>query len=125
VFGSNTEGRHGKGFALTCKLRYGAIYGQAKGLQGQSYAIITKDLRKPNKGIRSVPLEMIKLQIVELFEFAEKNPDKEIIMTKIGTRNAGYTESEIENLFVDLKIPANVIMPSFGPRKFSSSKVLF
>lgn len=46
VFGSNTQGRHGKGAALLAKNKFGAIYGQAKGLQGQSYAIITKDLTK-------------------------------------------------------------------------------
>ena len=46
VFGSNTQGRHGKGAALCAKERFGAIYGQAYGLQGQSYAIVTKELLK-------------------------------------------------------------------------------
>ena len=44
VFGSNTQGRHGAGAALIAKQKFGAIYGKAEGLQGQSYAIITKDL---------------------------------------------------------------------------------
>jgi hypothetical protein len=46
VFGSNRQGRHGKGSALTARNKFGAIYGQSEGLQGQSYAIITKELRK-------------------------------------------------------------------------------
>ena len=45
VFGSNKQGRHGKGAALTARTKFGAIYGQARGLQGQSYAIVTKELR--------------------------------------------------------------------------------
>ena len=46
VFGSNREGRHGKGAAKTARDSYGAVYGQAKGLQGNAYAIVTKELRK-------------------------------------------------------------------------------
>ena len=46
VFGSNTQGRHGKGAALTARLKFGAIYGQPEGIQGKSFAIITKDLTK-------------------------------------------------------------------------------
>jgi hypothetical protein len=42
VFGANVQGRHGKGAALTAKNKFVAIYGQSKGLQGQSYAIVTK-----------------------------------------------------------------------------------
>mgnify|MGYP006877977877 FL=1 len=59
VFGSNTQGRHGKGAALTARNKFGAIYGQAEGLQGQSYAIITKDLTKTTHPSRT------KEQIIE------------------------------------------------------------
>lgn len=45
VFGSNPEGRHGAGAAKTAKEKFGAIYGQGEGLQGNSYALPTKDLR--------------------------------------------------------------------------------
>ena len=33
VFGSNTEGRHGKGAAKIARDKFGAIYGQAEGLR--------------------------------------------------------------------------------------------
>jgi hypothetical protein len=42
VFGSNAEGVHGKGAALLAKQKFGAKQKQAEGLQGQSYAVITK-----------------------------------------------------------------------------------
>lgn len=45
VFGSNPEGRHGAGAAKTAVDSFGAIYGQGEGLQGNSYALPTKDLR--------------------------------------------------------------------------------
>ena len=43
VFGSNKAGRHGKGAAKYALENHGAIYGQGEGLQGNSYAIPTKD----------------------------------------------------------------------------------
>ena len=51
VFGSNTEGRHGAGAALYARQHHGAIYGQARGLQGNSYAIVTKDLSLDRKSV--------------------------------------------------------------------------
>lgn len=39
VFGSNLAGAHGGGAARLAYNRFGAIWGQGVGLQGQSYAI--------------------------------------------------------------------------------------
>jgi predicted NAD-dependent protein-ADP-ribosyltransferase YbiA (DUF1768 family)/alkylated DNA repair dioxygenase AlkB len=112
VFGSNIEGRHGKGAALTAKNKFGAKYGQAEGLQGQSYAIITKDL---NKGERSISLDRIHEQLSEFVGYAEKNPNITFYVTKLGSSLAGYTELEIKKLFKDINneeiIPNNVILP--------------
>ncbi|MFK0735393.1 MAG: hypothetical protein ACIWVG_30365 [Gloeotrichia echinulata HAB0833] len=52
VFGSNTQGRHGAGSALFARQYCNAEYGNPQGRQGQSWAMMTKDL---NKGIRSIP----------------------------------------------------------------------
>ena len=41
VFGSNLGGFHGGGAARAAYARFGAIWGQGVGLQGQSYAIPT------------------------------------------------------------------------------------
>lgn len=110
IFGSNCEGRHGKGFAKECLERFGAKYGQAKGLQGQCYAIITKDL---SKGKRSVSLDFIKLQLEELIQFSKKYPNKEFLITKIGTKNAGFSERELETILKSLQFPKNFKLPEF------------
>ena len=41
VFGSNLAGSHGGGAALLAYRKFGAIWGQGVGLQGQSYGIPT------------------------------------------------------------------------------------
>ena len=41
VFGSNLAGMHGGGAARLAYQKFGAIWGQGVGLQGQSYAIPT------------------------------------------------------------------------------------
>jgi hypothetical protein len=110
VFSSNTEGRHGKGLALLAKQKAGAKYGQARGMQGQSYAIVTKDL---SKGVRSVPLSSIKNELITLYEVAIKNPDLIFFVGKIGCDLAGYTVNEMANIFNSLEStrPQNIILP--------------
>ena len=39
VFGSNLQGMHGGGAAYVAHRKFGAIWGQPEGIQGQSYAI--------------------------------------------------------------------------------------
>ena len=41
VFGSNLAGMHGGGAARLAYQKFGAVWGQGVGLQGQSYAIPT------------------------------------------------------------------------------------
>ena len=41
VFGSNLQGMHGGGAAYVAHRKFGAIWGQGVGLQGQSYGIPT------------------------------------------------------------------------------------
>lgn len=106
VFGSNTEGRHGKGAAQQA-MQWGAQYGNPRGLQGQTYAIITKDL---SKGMRSIPLEYIKERVKEFLIFAAWNPDKEFLVTRIGCGLGGYQDSEIAPMFKEAS--SNVILPT-------------
>ena len=81
----------------------GAKYGQASGLQGQSYAIITKDL---NKGRRSIPLSEIENQLVELMQFAECYAEKTFLLTPVGCNLAGYSQQELASIMPTL--PSNV-----------------
>ena len=109
VFGSNTEGRHGKGAALFARQHYGAVYGQPAGRQGQSYAIVTKDLRV---GFCSVPKEQILAGITEFYEYAREHPDLEfwVAYADFGKPNLnGYSHEEMAELFAHMKIPDNVL----------------
>ena len=118
VFGSNTEGRHGLGAAKIAKDKFGAIYGQAEGLQGQSYGFVTKDL---SKGKQSVSLQDISKGIDRLFAAAENNKTKEFLVTKIGTGLGGFSEAEIAELFSKKNIPENIVLPKeFSPVELDS-----
>lgn len=104
VFGSNMSGRHGRGAALAARARYGAIYGQAEGLQGNSYAIPTKDVY-----LRPLPLETIARKVETFKAFARARPELRFMLTPIGCGLAGYQPHEIGPMFADA--PANVDLP--------------
>lgn len=106
VFGSNRQGRHGKGAALEARQKHGAIYGQARGLQGNSYAIITKELRP---GYPSVFREEIGHQVIHFLRFTEEHPDWQFKVTPIGCGLAGFTPEQIAPLFRHAK--ENVELP--------------
>jgi hypothetical protein len=114
VFGSNPEGRHGAGAAKVAAQQFGAVYGQGEGLQGNSYAIPTKDLRvKDNNSYRSISEKDIVESIRKMYEVAEQNPDKQF---KVAYRNGldektlnGYTGRELISMFKQAgPIPSNV-----------------
>lgn len=109
VFGSNTQGRHGKGAALIAKNKFGAEYGNPEGPQGQSYAIITKDLTKRTHPSRTP--EQIKEQIHNLYEYARENPDKEFLVAYSGTGQNlnAYSNQEMADMFNSESIPNNIV----------------
>lgn len=112
VFGSNTEGRHGKGDALTAITYFGAIYGQAAGLQGDSWGIITKNIRKgdPKAGTRSVSLSWIQIQVHAMLWVASTTmKDDTFDVQPIGCGLAGFFPFEIAPMFKDA--PPNVVLP--------------
>lgn len=103
VFGSNLAGRHGAGAAFQAVRDFGAIYGQGVGLQGQSYAIPSKDTR-----IQVMPVEMIKPYVDEFIEFAKSHPELEFLVTPIGTGLAGLSPYEMYPLFEEASDLSNV-----------------
>lgn len=108
VFGSNLSGSHGGGAALLAYRRFGAIWGQGVGLQGQSYGIPTM-----HGGV-----EAIKPYVDEFIEFARLHPEMKFLVTKIGCGIAGFREDEIAPLFNDAIDVENVILPKeFVPNK--------
>lgn len=110
VFGSNAAGAHGKGAAKLALDRFGAIYGQAEGPQGRSYAIVTK---KDWRVEKSSTLEEIRSGISRFLSHARNNQDKTFLVTLVGSSNAGYERSEIKEQFRMLvdEIPQNVVLP--------------
>jgi hypothetical protein len=115
VFGSNESGIHGAGAAKTAVEKFGAVMGQGVGLQGQSYAIPTKDF-----DIRVLPLDIIKHYVDEFIEFAKYNPEIVFLVTQIGCGLSGYSPKDIAPMFK--KISDNVIIPKVFHDELSRSK---
>lgn len=101
VFGSNLAGAHGGGAARLAYNRFGAIWGQGVGLQGQSYAIPTMQ-----GGV-----ETIKPYVDEFIEFAFKHREYKFLVTRIGCGIAAFTPNEIAPLFLKAIDLSNVILP--------------
>ena len=78
VFGSNPEGKHGKGAAKIAKEQFGAIYGQGEGLQGSAYALPTKDLNKA-KGLDQYNMGQIKAIENKLNDYYKTHPISDVI----------------------------------------------
>lgn len=128
VFGSNPEGRHGAGAAKVAIL-FGAKYGKGRGLHGQTYALITKNLTEwyieketgiqyEKQGYKSVSEEQIRKNIDDLYICAKENPDKEFLMgyqyetwpngSPKKSLN-GYDAIEFLKMFIRDNIPENIV----------------
>ena len=101
VFGSNLAGAHGGGAAYIAMQRFGAVWGQGVGLQGQSYAIPTMQ-----GGV-----ETIRPYVDEFCRFAMEHPEYRFLVTPIGCGIAGFTAGEIAPLFREAAELDNVLLP--------------
>lgn len=101
VFGSNLAGMHAGGAARLAADRFGAVWGQGVGLQGQSYAIPTMQ-----GGV-----ETIRPYVDEFIGFARSHPELTFYVTRIGCGIAGFTVKEIAPLFSEALEVKNVILP--------------
>ncbi len=98
VFGSNASGAHGGGAARFAYERFGAVWGQAEGLQGRSYGIDTMS------GLR-----VFEQQAGRFLEFAREHPELRFLVTEVGCGIAGYTPEQVAAFFAGA--PANVVLP--------------
>ena len=101
VFGSNLGGLHGGGAARAAYNKFGAIWGQGVGMQGQSYAIPTMQ-----GGV-----ETIAPYVDEFIEYAKNHPDKRFLVTEIGCGIAGFAPEEIAPLFAKAVDVDNITLP--------------
>ncbi|QKJ19337.1 A1S_2505 family phage non-structural protein [Microbacterium hominis] len=99
VFGSNAQGAHGGGAARFAYERFGALWGQAEGLQGQSYGIDTMS-----------GLEAFQEQARRFVAFAAQHPELRFLMTEVGCGIAGYRPAQVAGFFTGA--PANVVLPA-------------
>lgn len=101
VFGSNLDGAHAGGAAWLAHNRFGAVWGQGVGLQGQSYAIPTMQ-----GGV-----ETIAPYVDEFIEFAKSHRELKFFVTRIGCGIASFTAAEIAPLFEMAIDVDNIILP--------------
>lgn len=105
VFGSNALGYHTGGASGTARKRFGAVWGQSEGLQGQCYAIPVdygKDVRKDSEVIDAVN---------RFISFAKEHPDLFFFVTRVGCGIAGYHDDEMAQFFKDALELKNVSLP--------------
>lgn len=101
VFGSNLEGLHGGGAAYLAYRKWGAIWGQGVGLQGQTYGIPT---------MHGGP-DAIRPYVDEFIKFAQVHPELKFLVTEIGCGIAGFAPEEIAPFFIEAIPVENIYLP--------------
>lgn len=105
VFGSNVLGYHTGGASCTARKKFGAIWGQAEGLQGQSYAIpvdFGRGIRKDTE---------VKASVEKFIAFAKENEQLFFFVTRIGCGIGGYRDDEMAQFFKDAMDVRNISLP--------------
>ena len=105
VFGSNALGYHTGGASGAARKKFGAIWGQAEGLQGQCYAIPVdygKNVRKDKE---------VKEAIDRFIAFAKEHNELFFLVTRVGCGIAGYHDDEIAQYFDRALELKNVSLP--------------
>ncbi len=128
VFGSNPAGIHGAGAAKSALL-FGAKMGVGRGLQGKSYALVTKNLKEgyleketgiiyQKAGFCSVSLEQIRENVKQLYEVAKSHPEVRFLISFMCKKNArggyekslnGYDGLQMVSVFLQDEIPPNIV----------------
>ncbi len=101
VFGSNLAGMHGGGAARAAYEKFGAVWGQGTGIQGQSYAIPTMQ----------GDVDTIEPYVDSFIVYAKVHPEKKFLVTRIGCGIAGFLDSDIAPLFEKAVNVENICLP--------------
>ena len=101
VFGSNLQGMHSGGAARVAYDKFGAVWGQGVGIQGQSYAIPTMQ-----GGV-----ETIKPYVDQFIDIAREWDQNTFYVTRIGCGIAGFSDEDIAPMFDKAYDLYNVRLP--------------
>lgn len=119
VFGSNTLGYHTGGASGTARKKFGAVWGQAEGLQGQSYAIpvdFGKGIRKDTE---------VKASVDKFIAFAKENEELFFFVTRIGCGIGGYRDEEMAQFFKEALEVKNICLPMSFVDALKSGEVVY
>jgi len=107
VFGSNLSGYHLGGAAQAAYLNFGAKWGQAVGVQGNSYAIPTIDANV----VRTLSTGEILTYVHEFMDWAGQFPEYDFLVTPIGCGIAGLKVYDVAPLFMEAYLYKNIWLP--------------
>ena len=119
VFGSNLLGYHTGGASGTARKRFGAVWGQPEGLQGQSYAIPVDY----GKGVRNDA--EVETAINRFIAFAKAHNELFFFVTRVGCGIAGYHDEEMAKFFREALNLNNVCLPKSFVDALSNGKIEF
>ena len=117
VFGSNSLGYHTGGASGTARKKFGAVWGQPEGLQGQSYAIPVDY----GKGVRKDA--EVKIAIDRFIDFAKAHNELFFFVTRVGCGIAGYHDEEIAPFFREALNMKNVCLPKSFVDALSNGRI--
>ena len=107
VFGSNLIGYHSGGASLVAMQRFGAVWGQAEGPQGQCYAIPV-DIR--GEAVENVSMYM-KRHVDKFLKYAKAHQELSFMVIRVGCGNAGFDEEFMAPFFKEALKMENVSLP--------------
>ena len=119
VFGSNTLGYHAGGASKMARRKFGAIWGQAEGLQGESYAIPVDF----GKGVRNDIY--VKAAVDRFIAFAKEHDELFFFVTRIGCGTGGYRDDEIAQFFKDALKVKNICLPKSFVEALETGNIIF
>jgi hypothetical protein len=110
VFGSNLQGRHGRGAAKVARLNFGAEHGVASGRTGHAYAIPTKaaPTMKPDDVL---PIEQIRSSVEDFLAYARERQALFFFVTRVGCGLSGIPDAKVAPMFASAPANCSLALP--------------
>lgn len=117
VFGSNLNGAHSGGAALTAYENFDATWGESEGFTGRCYAIPTLD-----ENLNRVSENALEESFNKFIDFVLNNQQMTFYLTKVGCGIAGWDIEDVKRIFWKVieyyapdpewrSVPVNLIIP--------------